>query len=170
MGRTDPGPPAGTRELTLGTDQIPSRIGLIHEVRRLRCGAMRSCHFNGRTVSSATQSHNLHSRSLGRVLGWLCPQLCLPHNHPSPGQSCLRRPCARRRRYTFSITPRGSSEVAELGEAFSKMRGELFIPTAMDRNRADRRFGRAGAQSLTIFATTWRRFVANAESCTKRRT
>src|ERR1700684_4195063 len=27
--------------------------------------------------------------------------------------------------YTYSITPRGSSEVAELGEAFSKMRGEL---------------------------------------------
>src|SRR5437879_10676229 len=28
--------------------------------------------------------------------------------------------------YTFSITPRGSCEVAELGEAFSKMRGELL--------------------------------------------
>jgi signal transduction histidine kinase len=28
--------------------------------------------------------------------------------------------------YTYSITPRGSSEVAELGESFSKMRGELL--------------------------------------------
>jgi signal transduction histidine kinase len=28
--------------------------------------------------------------------------------------------------YTYSITPRGSSEIAELGEAFSKMRGELL--------------------------------------------
>src|SRR5438128_1130591 len=28
--------------------------------------------------------------------------------------------------YMFSITPRGSSEVAELGEAFSKMRSELL--------------------------------------------
>jgi signal transduction histidine kinase len=28
--------------------------------------------------------------------------------------------------YTYSITPRGSSEVAELSEAFSKMRGELL--------------------------------------------
>ena len=28
--------------------------------------------------------------------------------------------------YTYSITPRGSSEVAELGEAFAKMRGELL--------------------------------------------
>jgi signal transduction histidine kinase len=28
--------------------------------------------------------------------------------------------------YTYSITPQGSSEVAELGEAFSKMRGELL--------------------------------------------
>src|SRR5207245_2644788 len=28
--------------------------------------------------------------------------------------------------YMFSITPRGSSEVAEVGEAFSKMRGELL--------------------------------------------
>jgi len=28
--------------------------------------------------------------------------------------------------YTYSITPRGSSEVAELGESFSKMRGELM--------------------------------------------
>ena len=29
--------------------------------------------------------------------------------------------------YTYSITPRGSSEVAELGESFSKMRGELLV-------------------------------------------
>jgi signal transduction histidine kinase len=28
--------------------------------------------------------------------------------------------------YTYSITPRGSSEVAELGDSFSKMRGELL--------------------------------------------
>ena len=28
--------------------------------------------------------------------------------------------------YTYSITPRGSSEVAELGESFSKMRGDLL--------------------------------------------
>ncbi len=28
--------------------------------------------------------------------------------------------------YTYAITPRGSSEVAELGESFSKMRGELM--------------------------------------------
>jgi signal transduction histidine kinase len=28
--------------------------------------------------------------------------------------------------YTYSITPRGSSEVAELGESFAKMRGELL--------------------------------------------
>jgi signal transduction histidine kinase len=28
--------------------------------------------------------------------------------------------------YTYTITPRGSSEVAELGESFSKMRGELL--------------------------------------------
>jgi signal transduction histidine kinase len=28
--------------------------------------------------------------------------------------------------YTYSITPRGSSEVAELGKSFSKMRGELL--------------------------------------------
>ena len=28
--------------------------------------------------------------------------------------------------YTYSITPRGSSEVAELGESFSKMRGQLL--------------------------------------------
>src|SRR3984893_18279 len=29
--------------------------------------------------------------------------------------------------YAYSITPRGSSEVAELGEAFSRMRGELLV-------------------------------------------
>jgi signal transduction histidine kinase len=36
--------------------------------------------------------------------------------------------------YAYSITPRGSSEVAELGEAFSKMRGELL---ASERQRLE---------------------------------
>jgi signal transduction histidine kinase len=66
--------------------------------------------------------------------------------------------------YTYSITPRGSSEVAELGDAFSKMRGEL--QAAEERRFATERvaaFGRAATSISHDLRHYLAAVVANAE-------
>src|SRR5580693_1978983 len=50
--------------------------------------------------------------------------------------------------YTYSITPRGSSEVAELSEAFSKMRGELR--TSQQQQLAIERIAAFGTAASSI--------------------
>jgi signal transduction histidine kinase len=50
--------------------------------------------------------------------------------------------------YGYSINPRGSSEVAELGEAFSKMRGELL--TSEQRRFANERIAALGRAASSI--------------------
>jgi signal transduction histidine kinase len=50
--------------------------------------------------------------------------------------------------YVYSINPRGSSEVAELGEAFSKMRGELLA--AEQRRFANERIAALGRAASSI--------------------
>jgi signal transduction histidine kinase len=50
--------------------------------------------------------------------------------------------------YTYSITPRGSSEVAELGEAFSKMRGDLL--ESQRRWLANERIAALGSAATSI--------------------
>lgn len=50
--------------------------------------------------------------------------------------------------YVYSIDPRGSSEVAELGEAFSKMRGELLA--AEQRRFANERIAALGRAASSI--------------------
>lgn len=66
--------------------------------------------------------------------------------------------------YTYSIKPRGSSEVAELSEAFSKMRGEL--QTSEQRRFAAERiaaFGRAASSISHDLRHYLAAVVANAE-------
>jgi signal transduction histidine kinase len=66
--------------------------------------------------------------------------------------------------YTYSITPRGSSEVAELGESFSKMRSEL--QAAEERRFATERvaaFGRAATSISHDLRHYLAAVVANAE-------
>jgi signal transduction histidine kinase len=66
--------------------------------------------------------------------------------------------------YTYSITPRGSSEVAELGEAFAKMRGELL---AFQQKRFETEriaaFGRAASSISHDLRHYLAAVVANAE-------
>jgi signal transduction histidine kinase len=66
--------------------------------------------------------------------------------------------------YTYSINPRGSSEVAELGETFSKMRGELLI-SEQRRFAAERiaAFGRAASSISHDLRHYLAAVVANAE-------
>ena len=66
--------------------------------------------------------------------------------------------------YTFSITPRGSSEVTELGTAFSKMRGELL---ASQRRQIETEqvaaLGRAASSISHDLRHSLAAVVANAE-------
>jgi signal transduction histidine kinase len=66
--------------------------------------------------------------------------------------------------YTYSIHPRGSSEVAELGEAFSKMRGEL-LSSERRRFEVERiaAFGRAASSISHDLRHYLAAVVANAE-------
>jgi len=50
--------------------------------------------------------------------------------------------------YTYLVSPRGSSEVAELAEAFSRMRGELL--TAEQRRFATERIAALGRAASSI--------------------
>jgi signal transduction histidine kinase len=66
--------------------------------------------------------------------------------------------------YAYSIKPRGSSEVVELGEAFSKMRGELLV--SQQRWRANERvaaLGRAASSISHDLRHYMAAVVANAE-------
>src|SRR6202008_4570427 len=66
--------------------------------------------------------------------------------------------------YAYSIRPRGSSEVVELGEAFSNMRGELL--TSQQRWRANERvaaLGRAASSISHDLRHYMAALVANAE-------
>lgn len=66
--------------------------------------------------------------------------------------------------YMYSIKPRGSSEVAELGEAFSKMRGELLA--SQQRRLTSERItalGRAASSISHDFRHYLSAVVANAE-------
>lgn len=66
--------------------------------------------------------------------------------------------------YTYSITPRGSSEVAELGESFSKMRGDLL---AIQRKQIETErvaaLGRAASSISHDLRHHLAALVANAE-------
>ncbi len=66
--------------------------------------------------------------------------------------------------YTYSITPRGSSEVAELGSAFSKMRGEL-LASQKQRIETERiaALGRAASSISHDLRHSLAAVVANAE-------
>ncbi len=66
--------------------------------------------------------------------------------------------------YAYTITPRGSNEVAELGETFSKMRGELLL--SEQRRFATERiaaFGRAASSISHDLRHYLAAVVANAE-------
>ncbi len=66
--------------------------------------------------------------------------------------------------YTYSINPRGSSEVAELGDSFSRMRGELLV-SEQRRFAAERiaAFGRAASSISHDLRHYLAAVVANAE-------
>jgi len=144
-------PPSRTRELTLGTDQYQVASVLIHEgpPAPVRCYALLSFQ-RSNSFPFSDSSHQFFILGASAVflgallLSFVSRTITHPLTILFSGVRALAAGD-----YTFSITPRGSSEVAGNWERPSrKMRANCWIPTAMDRNRADRRFGQ-GASSIS---------------------
>ncbi len=121
------GAEAGTREMDLGSDQYQTASVVIHSGPPVSV----KCY-----VLMSLQPANAYLRRLNRtilllgisavalaavLLGFVAQTITHPLDNLVAGVRALAVG-----NYTYSITPRGSSEVAELGEAFSKMRGELL--------------------------------------------
>src|SRR5271156_1955193 len=121
------GADASTREMALGQDQYQVASVVIHQGPPVSV----KCY-----VLMSLQPANAYLRRLNRtilllgisavalaavLLGFVAQTITHPLDNLVSGVRALAVGD-----YTYSITPRGSSEVAELGEAFSKMRGELL--------------------------------------------
>jgi signal transduction histidine kinase len=124
--RSDGAEPS-TREMDLGSDQYQVASVVIHKGPPVSV----KCY-----VLMSLQPSNAYLRRLNRtilllgisavalaavLLGFVAQTITHPLDNLVSGVRALAVGD-----YTYSITPRGSSEVAELGEAFSKMRGELL--------------------------------------------
>jgi signal transduction histidine kinase len=127
IGRKGLTSPTGTRELTLGTDQYQVESVLIHEdpPTRLQCYVLLSFQRSNRFLQRLNRTIFILGASAVVLGALLLSFVSRTITHPLDNLVSGVRALAAGD-YMFSITPRGSSEVAELGEAFSKMRDELL--------------------------------------------
>jgi signal transduction histidine kinase len=127
IGRKDVTSLTGPRELTLGTDQYQVESVLIHEgpPTPVRCYVLLSFQRSNRFLQRLNRTIFILAASAVFLGALLLTFVSRTITHPLDNLVSGVRALAAGD-YVFSITPRGSSEVAELGEAFSKMRGELL--------------------------------------------
>jgi len=147
--QTSAGAEAGTVEITLGSDQYQVASVVIHDGPP----ASVTCY-----VLMSLQPANVYLRRLNRTIlllgisavalaALLLTFVSRTITHPLDNLVAGVRALAVGD-YTYSITPRGSSEVAELGEAFSKMRGELLA--SQQRRFATERIAAVGRAANSI--------------------
>jgi signal transduction histidine kinase len=127
IGRKGLSSPIGTQELTLGTDQYQVESVLIHEdpPTPLQCYVLLSFQRSNRFLQRLNRTIFILGASAVVLGALLLSFVSRTITHPLDNLVSGVRALAAGD-YMFSITPRGSSEVAELGEAFSKMRDELL--------------------------------------------
>ena len=127
IGRKDLGSPVGPRELTLGTDQYQVASVWIHEgpPAPVRCYVLVSLQRSNSFLQRLNRTIYILGISAVFLGALLLSFVSRTITHPLDNLVSGVRALAAGD-YMFSITPRGSSEVAELGEAFSKMRSELL--------------------------------------------
>src|SRR5713226_5333043 len=127
IGRKDMGSQTGTRELALGTDQYQVASVLIHEgpPTPVRCYVLLSFQRSNSFLQRLNRTIFILGASAVLLGALLLSFVSRTITHPLDNLVSGVRALAAGD-YMFSITPRGSSEVAELGEAFSKMRSELL--------------------------------------------
>ena len=121
-------PDAPTRKLSLGKDQYELASVLIHEGPPTPV----TCY----VLMSVDQANAFTSRLNGIIFFLGCSAVLLAGFLLNLVSRTITRPldnlvsgvrALAAGDYTYSVTPRGSSEVAELGQAFSKMRDDLRL-------------------------------------------
>jgi signal transduction histidine kinase len=127
IGQKDLGSSTGTRELTLGTDQYQVASVLIHEgpPAPVRCYVLLSLQRSNSFLQRLNRTIYILGVSTVFLGALLLSFVSRTITHPLDNLVSGVRALAAGD-YMFSITPRGCSEAAELGEAFSKMRSELL--------------------------------------------
>jgi signal transduction histidine kinase len=156
---------SGSREVILGADPYQAAIASIHDGPpvNVKCYVLMSL----QPANSFREQLNRRILILGIstlvLAGLLLSLMSRTITHPLDDLVAGVRALAKGD-YTYSISPSGSSEVAELGEAFSKMRGELLTSEqrrfAIERVAAFSRAARSISHDLRHYLAA---VVANAE-------
>jgi len=154
-----------TRQMVLGSDQYEMASVLIHDLPStpIRCYVLMSLasanellHRLNRTIVILVLSAVIFT---ALILTFVSRTITKPLDNLLAGVRALGSGD-----YAYSITPRGSSEVVELGEAFSKMRSELLASQLRWRtNERIIALGRAASSISHDLRHYMAALVANAE-------
>jgi len=156
---------AGSSEITLGMDSYQAATVLIHDgpPASVKCYVLMSLEPANAFLKRLNRTILLLGLSAmvlaGLLLSFVSRTITYPLDDLVAGVRALAKGD-----YAYSINPRGSSEVAELGETFSKMRAELR--TSEERRFATERiaaFGRAASSISHDLRHYLAAMVANAE-------
>ena len=155
----------GSREVALGADSYQAATVLLHEgpPANVKCYVLMSLQPANAFLQRLNRTILILGFSAIVLAGLLLSFVSRTITHPLDDLVAGVRALAEGN-YTYSINPRGSSEVAELGEAFSKMRRELLI--SEQRRFATERiaaFGRAASSISHDLRHYLAAVVANAE-------
>lgn len=156
---------SGSRELTLGANPYQSAIVLLHQgtPATVKCYVLMSLQPANAFLERLNRTILILGVSAfviaGLFLSFVSRTITQPLDELVAGVRALAKGD-----YAYSINPRGSSEVAELGETFSKMRSELLL--SEQRRFATERiaaFGRAASSISHDLRHYLAAVVANAE-------
>ena len=156
---------SGPREITLGADSYQVATVLIHDgpPASVKCYVLKSLQPAKAFLKRLNRTIVILGFSAFVLAGLLLSFVSRRITHPLDDLVAGVRALAKGD-YKYSINPRGSSEVAELGETFSKMRAELL--TSQQRRVATERiaaFGRAASSISHDLRHYLAAVVANAE-------
>jgi signal transduction histidine kinase len=142
-------PVASTREIILGADQYEVASALMRNgpPNPIRCYVLVSLQQTNGFLERLNQTIFILGISALAFAALLLSFLSRTITHPLDNLVAGVRALARGD-YSYSVTPEGSSEVAELGDAFSKMRSELLI--AQQRSLAAERIAALGRAAGSI--------------------
>ena len=143
------GTDAGTVEMSLGNDQYQVASVVIHDgpPAAVKCYVLMSLQPANAYLRRLNRTILLLGISAVALAALLLTFVSRTITHPLDNLVAGVRALAVGD-YTYSITPRGSSEVAELGDAFSKMRGELLA--SQQRRFATERIAAVGRAANSI--------------------
>ena len=139
----------GSRELVLGADSYETATALLHKdaTATVTCYVLMSLQPANAFLARLNRTILILGLAAIVLAGLLLSFVSRTITHPLDNLVAGVRALAQGD-YAYLVSPRGSSEVAELAEAFSKMRGELL--TAEQRRFATERIAALGRAASSI--------------------